>query len=118
MIDLENEWVIFTVLVTILSAFFLVYTPLRNSAKENEKEKLAQQKEYMRISLENTRATTELNSTMKTLSESLRTFKDDNTRSHKEFYERLDKKGRELAIHTERLDEHERRIQKLEEDRE
>lgn len=112
---MQNEWIVFTVLVTIVSAFFMVYTPLRNSAKENEKEKLAQQKEHMRISLENTRATTELNSTMKTLSESLKTFKEDNTKSHKEFYERLDKKGRELSVHAEKLEEHERRISKLEE---
>lgn len=111
---MQNEWAIFTVLVAVVSAFFLIYTPLRNSAKEREQERLTQQQEHMRINLENTRATTELNATMKTLSESLKSFKEDNTKTHKEFYERLDKKGRELAVHSERIDDHERRIEKLE----
>lgn len=112
---MQNEWLIFTVVVAMISAFFLVYNPLRNAAKERENEKSRRQEEQMRASVENTKAMTELNMTMKLLGDNLRSFKDDNTRSHKEFYDRLDKKGRELSVHAEKLEEHERRLTKLEE---
>lgn len=116
-----NEWTIFGVLVAIASAFFIVYTPLRNSAKEREeralqqeKEKLAQAKELAATQEANTKAITELTMSLRIFTDHFSKVEESNHESHEKIYERLDEKGKKLARHEERLQEHERRINKLE----
>lgn len=106
-----NEWVVFGVIVSVIGAFLAVYTPLRNSAKERESDRLEQEKEAAKARNENTKAITELTTSLKIFTEHFNQVEADNRTSHKEIYKRLDEKGKKLASHEERLNEHERRIQ-------
>ena len=116
-----NEWVIFGVVVAMISAFLLVYTPLRNAAKEREerelkreKEKLEHEKEAATAREANTRAITELTTSLKLFTDHFAAVEESNHESHQKIYDRLEEKGKMLARHDEKIKDHERRINKLE----
>lgn len=109
-----NEWVVFGVIVSVIGAFLAVYTPLRNSAKEREKDRLEQEKETAKARNDNTKAITELTTSLKIFTEHFNKVEDDNRSSHKEIYRRLDEKGKLIATHANQLEDHERRLNRLE----
>lgn len=116
-----NEWAVFGVVVAMISAFLLVYTPLRNSAKsreeqaiKREQEKLKQEREAAAAREANTKAITELTTSLKFFIDHFTEVEESNHRSHEKIYERLEEKGKILAKHGEKIDEHERRLNALE----
>lgn len=116
-----SEWSVFGVIVAIISAFFLVYTPLRNSAKEREtralereKEKLEQERIAAATREANTKAVTELTTSLRIFTEHFAAVEKSNHESHQQIYNRLDEKGKMITRHDERLSDHERRISFLE----
>lgn len=116
-----GEWTIFGVVVAIVSAFILVYTPLRNAAKEREERAIRQEKErlestkaFAAASEANTRAITELTTSLRIFTEHFKEVEESNHLSHQAIYQRLDEKGKILARHDEKLIDHERRISSIE----
>lgn len=111
---MENEWLIFTVVVAIVSAFLLVYTPLRNASKERENQRLQQEKESAAARENNTKAITKLNTSLDLFMQNFTKMQDDNHDSHQRIYERLEEKGKILSRHEEKLKEHDRRLEMIE----
>lgn len=111
---MNNEWLIFTTIIAIISGFLLVYTPLHNASEKREEKRLAQEKEIAASRDANTKAITELTTSLRIFTEHFNKVEEDNRMSHKEIYNRLDEKGKTLAKYGEQLENHERRLGALE----
>lgn len=110
-----TEWTVFGIIVALVSAFLLVYTPIRESRKERENERIQQEKEAAKARVDNTKAITELTASLKYFSDRFDRVERENHEEHEAIYHRLNDKGKTLAAHDEKLKDHDRRLENLEE---
>lgn len=111
---MQSEWLVFTIVVAMASAFLLIYTPLRSAQKDHEDQRVQQEQASAASREKNTKAITELNTSLKMFAEQFEKMEEDNHESHRRLYDRLAEEGKVLTRHEAQLREHERRLETVE----